>query len=222
MNLKRYNQLFEADIKKNKGIPEDYIKGVEQKGRDKYGYNGPNRAEFGEMMESLDDIFRIQNQNNNKEKLTEIGKEIIMNHYGGILDGITLDVKIVVPNDPEKAEMAEKMDDNNEEEIPSEEIEIESDVDIDEVDKRKILNNLMQGEAQNVHGMMHEAKDQIDEIDDFLLDLYTRVLEINKKFDWFDDARMMENPEMASTEEVEFDKDEEGNEISTFKFKPLS
>ena len=221
MKLQKYNQMFEADIKKNKGVPQDYIEDVERKGREMYGYTGPNRAEFMEMMESLNDVFKIQEGHH--DELTEIGKEIIMNHYGGLLEDVKLDIKIVRPDDEEKAEMAAKTQDDDDDgddeeqepEIPSDDIELpEEPVDQDEVDKRKILNNLMQGEAQNIHSMMHEVKDKIDGIDEFLLDLYSRVLEINKKFDWFDQAQMMENPEMGNFEEVDWEEDEESGEIT--------
>lgn len=222
MKLRKYNQLFEADIKKNKGVPQDYIESVEKKGRDKYGYTGPNRAEFMEMMESLNDVFKIQD--GYEDEITEIGKEIIMNHYGNLLEDVKLDIKVVKPNDEEKKEMTDKMEEETkiQEEIPSDDVALpEEPVDQDEVDKRKILNNLMQGEAQNVHSMMHEAKDKLDEIDNFLLDLYVRVLEINKKFDWFNDAKMMENPEMASAEEVEWEEDEDGESTPVIKVRAL-
>jgi len=222
MKLQKYSQLFEADIKKNKGVPQDYIEGVERKGREKYGYTGPNQMEFEEMMGALDSIMRIQQGHH--EELTEIGKEIIMNQYGGILDGVELDIKIVDPNDAEKAEMVQKMT-QEEPEIESPEIELpQEEIDQNEVDKRKILNNLMQGEAQNVHSMMHFAKDKIDEIDEDLLHYYTRLLEINKKFDWLDRANledMMKNhPEMCNAEEVEW-KGEEGNETPVIKVRAL-
>jgi len=230
MNLKRYSQLFEADIKKNKGIPEDYIEGVERKGRERFGYTGPNHMEMREMMDALRDIMRIQH--GNEDKLSEIGKEIILNEYGNILEDVKLDIKIVKPNDEEKGEMVQKMlsDDEDEEEQDEggEEIEInlpEPEVDVNEVDKRKILNNLMQGEAQNVHSLMHFAKDQIDEIDDNLLHYYTRLLEINRKFDWLDSANleqmMKQNPDMCSAEEVDWEEDEEGNSTPVIKVRAL-
>jgi hypothetical protein len=224
MKLKKYNQLFEADIKKNKGIPEDYIEGVEQKGRERFGHQGPSHMEMREMMDAMHDIMRIQD--GHEEELTEIGKEIILHHYGDILDDVKLDIKIVKPNDEEKSEMVQKMMQKEDEpEIESPEIELpEEDIDQDEVDKRKILNNLMQGEAQNVHSMMHYAKDEIDKIDEDLLHFYTRLLEINRKFDWMDAAdleqMMMQNPEMANAEEVEWEG-EEGNETPVIKVRAL-
>lgn len=224
MKLKKYSQLFEADIKKNKGIPEDYIKGVEQKGREQFGYQGPSHMEMREMMDAMHDIMRIQD--GHEEELTEIGKEIILHEYGDILDDVKLDIKIVKPDNEEKMEMVQKMTQKDDEpEIESPDIELpEEEIDQDEVDKRKILNNLMQGEAQNVHSMMHYAKDKIDEIDEDLLHYYTRLLEINRKFDWMDQAnlqQMMEqNPEMANAEEVEWEG-EEGNETPVIKVRAL-
>jgi hypothetical protein len=224
MKLKKYNQLFEADIKKNKGIPEDYIEGVEQKGREQFGHQGPSHMEMREMMDAMHDIMRIQD--GHEKELTEIGKEIILHHYGDILDDVKLDIKIVKPNDEEKSEMVQKMMQKEDEpEIESPEIELpEEEIDQDEVDKRKILNNLMQGEAQNVHSMMHYAKDEIDKIDEDLLHFYTRLLEINRKFDWMDAAdleqMMMQNPEMANAEEVEWEG-EEGNETPVIKVRAL-
>jgi hypothetical protein len=234
MILKKYSELFEADVKDNKGVPSDYIEGVEQKGREQFGYNGPNPMEMREMMETMHSIMRIQD--GNEEKLTEIGKAIIEEYYGSILDDVKLDIKIVKPNDPEKREMVEKMFDEEEQEeeqeeqepgIESPEIEVPDvfPVDVDEVDKRKILNNLMQGEAQNVHSMMHTKKDEIDEVDDFLLDLYTRLLEINRKFDWMDRAdleeMMKQNPDMANAEEVEWEEDEDGEQTPVIKVRCL-
>jgi hypothetical protein len=83
----------------------------------------------------------------------------------------------------------------------------------------------MQGEAQNVHSMMHTKKDEIDEVDNFLLDLYTRLLEINRKFDWMDRAdleeMMKQNPDMANAEEVEWEEDEDGEQIPVIKVRCL-
>jgi len=233
MILKRYNQLFEADVKDNKGVPSDYIEGVEQKGREQFGYNGPNPMEMREMMEAIHNILRIQD--GKEERLTEIGKSIIEEYYGSILDGVKLDIKIVKPNDPEKREMVEKMfDEDDQEEQEEQEPEFESPeievpdvfpVDVDEVDKRKILNNLMQGEAQNVHSMMHTKRDEIDAVNSSLLNFYTRLLDINRKFDWMDSANleemMKQNPDFANAEEVEWEEDENGEQTPVIKVRCL-
>ena len=75
----------------------------------------------------------------------------------------------------------------------------------------------MQGEAQNVHSMMYTAKDDIDDIDDLLLDMYVRHLEINRKFDWDknrpDMSQMMkQHPEMANAMETDYEDGEDGED----------
>jgi len=96
MKLKKYSQLFEADIKKT--LPEDYIKDVEDRAEQYKG--GPSRQDIMESMRLMQQIFRIQN--GNEEKLTEIGEEIILQHYGRMIEDITLDIKIVKPDDEEE------------------------------------------------------------------------------------------------------------------------
>lgn len=238
MKLKRYNQLFEADIKKNKGIPSDYIEGVEQKGREQFGYNGPGHGEMMQMMDAIRNIMRIQN--GHEDELTEIGKGVIMDHYGDILQDVKLDIKIVKPNDPEKLEMTQRMFDENdnvqaepeedeEVTIPTVELDLPKDElseeELDEVDKRNILNNLMQGEAQNVHSMIYEVKDDVDAINPSLVDRYITLLTINRKFDWMDSAdlesMMKQNPEMCNCEEVNWEEDENGDTTPVIKVRAL-
>lgn len=224
--LKRYSQLFEADIKDNKGVPIDYINDVEEKGRDKYGYNGPSHTEGMEMMRAMQDIMRIQYGKENE--LAKIGKEIIINQYGEILDGVKLDIKIVKPDDEEKLEMTNRMlDVKKDEEIQTIQHDVPENtinIDINEVDKRKILNNLMQGEAQNVASLLHYGKDKIDAIDSDLFDNYVKLLTINKKFDWLDSANledmMKQNPEMANAEEVDWEE-KDGESIPVIKVRAL-
>ncbi len=213
MKLKKYSQLFEADIKDT--LPEDYINDVRQRATPYRG--GPSRQDIQQLMQTLNRMFRIQN--GHEEELTQIGEEILLQHYGRMLEDITLDIKIVKPNDKEKLAMTKKMQDEEEDEDqPTYEVPI--DVPKDEVDRRKIVNNIMQGEAQNIHSLMFTAKDEIDEIDENLLDLYSRILELNRKFDWDENkpadlAEMMkQQPEMANAMETEYPEgDEEDGKI---------
>lgn len=231
MKLKKYSQLFEADIKDNSGIPSDYIEDVEKKGREAFGYTGPSHQEMGQMMQAMQNIMRIQN--GKEDELTEIGKAIVIEQYGGILDDVKLDIKIVKPDDEEKMEMVQKMqnqdeedEDDNDDGIQSDDIEIPDNfTDQEEVDKRKILNNIMQGEAQNVHSLMFLKKDDIDAINPDIMDFYKTLLDTNRKFDWFDEANLEEmvkqHPEMANAEEVEWEEDEEGNSTPVIKVRAL-
>ena len=214
MKLKKYKQIFEeADIKD--ALDDDYLKDVERKARQQYGY-GPSRQEMGEAMQLLDKIFRIQR--GHERELEEIGISVLKKHYP-ILNDIELDVKIVNPDDEEKMEMAQKMCKKCEEQ----EMDFGGDEDYgpdapqEEVNKRKIINNLMQGESQNVHSMLYDCKEEVDKINTELINLHMRHLEINKKFDWFDQVsleQMMEQaPQMVNAMETDYEEDEESGEI---------
>lgn len=216
MALKKYSQLFEADIRKT--LPEDYIRDVRRRAAPLMG--GPTRQEFMEVMHLMDEIFAIQE--GHEEELTEIGKKVILEHYGRMLEDVELDIKIVDKFDEEKMQMATKMQDEKEEDEDEDEkkeepkypnFEVPINVPQEEVDRRKIINNVMQGEAQNVHSMMYSAKKELDEIDPHLLDLFVRHLEINRKFDW-DERRpdlsqhMKDHPEMANCMETDYEGEE--------------
>ena len=220
MKLKKFNQLFEADIKET--LPEDYIRDVRRRASPHMG--GPTRQDFQEAMQLMDQIFDIQD--GKEEELTQIGIDILQEHYARMLEDIELDVKIVKPDDPKKLEMTDRMqnkdkDEDEEEKEEKPEIEYPSfevpvNVPKDEIDRRKLVNNIMQGEAQNVHSMLFTAKDKIDAVDPRLLNLYIRHLEINRKFDW-DENRpdnleeiMKQHPEMANACETEYPKEEDG------------
>jgi len=212
MKLKKYKEIFEeADIKD--ALDDDYLKDVERKARQQYGY-GPSRQEIGEAMRLIDNIISIQR--GHEKELEEIGISVLKKHYP-ILNDIELDVKIVNPDDEEKMEMAQKMV-----EQPQEEMDFGGDEDYgpdapqEEINKRKIINNLMQGEAQNVHSMLYDCKEEVDKINPELINLHMRHLEINKKFDWWDQVSledMMEQaPQMVNAMETDYEEDEESGE----------
>ena len=208
MEVKKFN-LFEANIKDNKGVPSDYIESIDKKAKQQYGTTGPSHTEMRKGFETMMKIQRIQN--GNESKLTEIGKEIIMEHYGDIIDGVVLDIKIVKPNDREKREIIQKTK-NSKKPLTESVDELTN-----EIEKRKILNVIMQGEAQNVQNMMFSKKDEIDKIDSSLLDLCVTGFEINKKFDWMDgidlEQAMNDNPDMANAMEIDYEKDGEERPI---------
>ena len=204
--------LFEAKL----NLPQEYIDKVTSEARQQYG-QGPTRQDFQEKNRLMNQIIPLQR--GHEEELTELGKNIIQKFYGPVIEGVELDIKIVDPNDEEKLEMAQKMlqkeeQEEGEEEQPEIELDlpgIETDI-----DKRKLINNVMQGEAQNVHDMMYDMKGQVAEItgSNRLLDLYMQFLALNKKFDWDDRVnleQMMEQmPQMANAMETDWEEGSEG------------
>lgn len=208
--LKKFDQINESDI--YDALPEDYLKNIERKGKEQYGTNGPTPNEMREGMEIMREIQRIQQ--GHLEELTQIGIDILKRNYP-ILNDIELDVKIIKPGDKEQLDMVNKMVGEMETslEMPDKD---DVDVDVDEVSKRKIINNLMQGESQNVHTMMYESKPLVDEINPRLMGLYMRGLEINKKFDWMDridlEQMIKQMPGMVNSMETDYDEDNENGE----------
>lgn len=211
MRLKRYTELHEAKIKDT--LPEDYLKDIKGNRAGKY-QGGPTRDNMRNVMRLLNQIMEAQS--GNEERLTKIGIDIIMEHYARMLEDVELDIKIVDKFDEEKMEMSQKMQEEKEEEEPEmDSVEIPAEVDKNEIDRRKLINNIMQGEAQNVHSMIFSAKDEIDKITPELTNMYIEFLDLNRIFDWDtnrpDLAEMMKNmPEMANAMETEYP--EEGEE----------
>lgn len=214
--MKRVKEnLFEAEL----NLPKEYINKVNQEARSQYGH-GPSHQDIMQMQGLLNRIFRIQRGHENE--LTELGKKIIQKFYAPVIQGVELDIKIVNPDDEEKMEMALKMlqqqeqEEEQEEEQEQPEIELELPVIEKDIDKRKLINNIMQGEAQNVHDMMFDAKDQVKKItgSDELLDLYMQFLALNKKFDWDDrmnlEQMMGQAPQFANAMETDWEEGEEG------------
>jgi hypothetical protein len=216
--VKESLNLFEAEL----NLPQEYINRIRQEAQQQHGgFRGPTHQEMAQMGNLLRQIFQIQH--GHEEELTELGKEVIQKFYGPIIEGVTLDVKIVDPNDEEKQEIAERMlEKNKQKEFEIENRQVELPGIQDDIDKRKLINNIMQGEAQNVHSMMYDMRDRVAEItgSNRLLDLYMQFLALNKKFDWDEtqNLEMMvdEHPEMANVMEIKFkdddDDDEEGGE----------
>jgi len=175
--------LFEAKL----NLPQEYINKVRDEAKEQYGgFRGPTRQEMAQMGNLLNRIFSIQR--GHEDKLTEVGKSVIQKFYGPVIKGVELDIKIVEPDDEEKLEMAQKMlqqEQEQESEIEQPEVELELKGIEHDIDKRKLINNIMQGEAQNVHSMMYDVREQVKKItgSDQLLDLYMEVLDLNKKID---------------------------------------
>jgi len=215
--------IFEAKL----NLPDEYINKVRQEAQES-GFGHPGPQDFQEMSRLGQRIFQLQS--GHEDELTEVGIDIIKRFYGSILDGVKLDVKIVDPNDEEKKKMAQDMlqQQEEEEEYDGPEVELELPGIEHDIDKRKLINNVMQGEAQNVHDMMYDVKDKVTEItgSDELLDLYMQFLALNRKFDWDErmnlEEMMEQAPQMANAMETEWDEEGEGEgDTPTIKARVL-
>lgn len=146
-----YSQfILEASLTGNPGIPNepdssgengDYLKGLDAKGRamtdDISQHSIQDVQKFGQNLQKIQSL-----QANHKPALEDLAERAIRELYGSILDGVELDIKF---SDPEELKSDMEM-------VPSDPIEMEEITDPDvkaEIYKRKIENNIMQGEAKN-------------------------------------------------------------------------
>ena len=215
-------KLFEAELKNNSGLPDNYFRKLVERGRALYGH-GPTFNDQREFQNTFFALLAVQN--GHEEELTEIGKDIIMKHYGNILDNVILDIKVIKPGDPKQIEMAE-----NTAKPPK--VEYEDITHLrDEIDKRKMLNVLMQGESQNVHDLLYFEKDRLDYIDPNLLRLDLALIKKDILLHWNDDldlqASMEQMYQFANVMEIdaqnnpqkEKPKPDEGN-LKQTPYKP--
>ena len=217
----------EITIKGNAGLPGEenknepsYLGGVERRGQEKIrGIRDP-RPLFGEIMGLMG---RTKGYSDGHEKeLEELAEDMIRAVYSGILDNVDLDIKFVKDGN----EVAQFMEEEEEEEKEAPPV-VSKDRNLKlEVDKRKLANNIIQGEAKNTKFIieMPECKDGLKKIlGDRRGEEYHRVLiDISKvadKLDWIipieAKADMMEQaPEgMAGACSVKWpDKDKEEKE----------
>jgi hypothetical protein len=163
--------LEEASVKGNSGIPgqgekqtgeNDYLRDVENRAKTRLGLDNrtnPNQI-GGRMMQLLDQSMRFVR--GKESELADLATKIIMHHYEAILDGVELDIKIVKPG-----KVKDFMDEESEPEAPPPQRQIKDKDTIKEIEKRKIANNVMQGEAKNTKQILHT-----EEVMDGLIEIY--------------------------------------------------
>jgi len=175
MKTKFKDFLLEATLKGSPAFSNDYLDQYTQFMRQRYQGQAPR-----EFMQSLDRMMRLQT--GHEPELEDIAKRIIKEFYGSILDGIELDTKIIKPGDDEQMEMSSKMSFDK---PPKFEIKTVEDEEIKlEIDKKKIINNIVQGESFNTFKLFQLAKDEIDEINPDLYELYNKIVEESYTLYW--------------------------------------
>ena len=243
--------VTEAQIKGNLGIPgedgegDSYLDKIKRQKDAEFGNVNPGRlvGELGGIQS-----FLSRKTSGNEEELEKLAEELMVNLYSSVLpEGLDFDIKFVSSGGDVKSfldEMAEKANKRKEEEEEEEEEEENNDEQQEapkqqtseerkkqikiEVDRRKMSNLIVQGEALNVKTVieMPECKNEIkrilgDEEGEEYIQKLIRLTQICKALDWFtpveQKASMMENhPEgFAGASHVDWDgEDEEGEEGS--------
>ena len=183
--LKKYiNYLSEASLEDNPGVPKKVLNDIGARG--KADAEDFKRNNFRELVSIMPNVGRIkQLQRGHEEGLEKIAEETIREYYGSILDGVDLVIKFPTPGEI-KITMSETPPE------PPEALESVTDQStIDEINKRKILKNIMQGEAKNSKRMLNlpDVKEKIvalmgDSKGTEYLGLLNRVITAASIADW--------------------------------------
>jgi hypothetical protein len=185
------NNLDEASLSDNPGIPGeggkpgDYLRSVEQrvaqKNEEFVRRFGPEIPRF---MSNVNELRRLQQ--GHERDLENLAKEVIIEHYGDILDGVNLIVRFPKQQGDIK-NMAEKVP----MEPPALLKPLEDDGIISEIHRRKIAKNITQGEGKNTKLILNlpEVRDRLklimgSENGQKYLDLLNKVTETASFFDW--------------------------------------
>jgi len=147
-----FDKIDEASLKGNPAIPGEggksgnYLKSVEARAKAR---NRELESRYGRdipmFMSLVSEVRAIQS--GHEKELATAAKKLILSLYGSILDGVELNIKF-----PESKEIEKMMKDVPKEE-PKDDVnlkKLEDEGVISEIQRRKIGNNISQGEAKNV------------------------------------------------------------------------
>ena len=193
MNLKPFNQIVdEASLKDNPGIPGeggkegDYLSKVE--GRAKERLDALQRRHGADIPRFMSFVSRVRQIQAGKEKeLEKLAEDAIRAYYGSILEEVTLNIKF--PKDDQIKKSMEKVQPEPPEMPQLKELK-DAEI-ISEIQKRKIANNITQGEAKNTKLCLNlpEVRDGLTRIlgqeqGIEYKDLLNKITEIAGFFDW--------------------------------------
>ena len=163
------------------------------------------------LMGAVQRIFQIEGQH--KEKLEELAVNIVKEQFALPDDVLQFDAKIVGMGEIDMSGMnpggeQQQQQQQNAEEEAAEEFE---DFDI-EKQKRRFLNQLIQGASKKGHYMFHLVEEDLNSIDNDLINLYGIMMSVNDLVYWImpDETTMMmaqSGQGMAGKEEVDPDTD---------------
>lgn len=177
--------LQEASLQGNPGTPDEYLKGVERRAmQDVQGTEQRLGREMGQFMQFVGQVQRMQTPQV-KAQLEKLAEDIIMQEYGSILGQTKLIIKFPQPG--EIQQMMEPV----EMETPEDKKEIENPDTIAAINKRKLGNAIMQGEAKNAKRMLALPETMDGMIKIFgpadaakMVDLLKKITDIASALDW--------------------------------------
>jgi hypothetical protein len=232
--------LEEITIKGSPGVPgegdkqpgdKDYLSDIERRAKQRLGITGREHpSQFGPRI--MDLVGQSQRfTRGNEDDLEELAKDIILNNFGDILEGVNLDIKLVRSGQEVANFMEEQSDDQPE--IPNFRRVTDPEI-MRRIHKAKLGNVIIQGEAKNTKHILHteEVKDGIRTIfgdrADSIFNIWDEISKLADKMDWIIPievkADMMERaPQgMAGAVSVKWEpkqqeEEEEGSEEDEYK-----
>lgn len=192
--------LEEVTIKGNPGVPgegekqpgdKDYIKDTEARAKARLGVSGrENPMQIGGRLMQL--VGQSQQMTRGREEdLENLAKEIIIQNYGEILDGVELDIKLVRSGAEVAQFMQQCEDEQEQEEEESPKFrQIQDPATINKIHKAKLANNIIQGEAKNTKHIIatEEVKSGLVDIfgpqGDQVLTMWKEMSNLADKMDW--------------------------------------
>ena len=181
--------IQEASLRGNKATSDDYLNRIDQRAQTDIR-NTEQRLgqDMGRFMGFVREVQMMQEQGGPavKRRLEELATKTIMDTYGSILGDTVLNIKF-----PEQGAIQNMMEEAPDEPEPIAVKKLEDQNLIDEVQKRKIANNITQGEAKNAKRMlvMPEVRDGLvqifgEENGRKYLDLISKITDIASAMDW--------------------------------------
>ena len=212
---------------KNKGLPmtgtdQNYseklasarFKDIINKVKRYHGIENINPQMMMEMMRIMKEVSQIEAQH--KDELEQLAVDIVSEEFDIPED--MLDAELLPPGSPLDLEGEDEEEQEEEEEFQPQSAERMEELEI-EVDKRNIINALMQGASKKGHYIFHMVADELDEIDPRLMGLYGKLMSLADFQYWVIPDQAMggqiggtEKIKWVEVEEEEGEESEDGNE----------
>ena len=200
-------------------IASKRFKDVVEKVKHYTGIENVTPDSFGQLqqmlMQSTQRIFQVEADN--KEALEELAVKIVREEMSIPEDALQFDAKIVGMGEIDTSGMntdsEQQQQQNQEQQQDAEEEAMEEFEDFDmEKQKRRFLNQLIQGASKKGHYMFHLVEEELNNMDPNLINLYGVMMSINDLVYWImpDQTTMMmaqSGESMAGKEEVDPETD---------------
>tara|TARA_Y100000361_G_C11155450_1_gene343811 strand:+ start:948 stop:2399 length:1452 start_codon:yes stop_codon:yes gene_type:complete len=176
-----------------------------------HGIDQVNPQMMMEMMRIMGEVAKIEAQH--KDELEQLAIDIVSEEFD-IPDDM-LDAELLPPGSPLDLENDEEDGDEEEpEEFQPQSAERMEELEI-EVDKRNIINALMQGASKKGHYIFHMVADELDQIDPRLMGLYGKLMSLADFQYWIIPDQAM-GGQIGGTEKIKWveagDENEGGEE----------